>query len=591
MVFVAVDKWKNARLAKGWDVPVADIAIVALPDAANAMFLTTLTTAVAFFGTAICPVAPIKMFAIFCGLLIVLDYILCVALVFPALCIYDQGRYKKSCCLRCRNCCPEDVEKMTHNQTEDNDKPSLIRRILTAYYVGLHSTRYVLLVACLGAFTACAIFASRLDLPTTSDVRILDGSNEFERSFEWRQNILYDVIERKSGSSAYVIWGTIPADTGDRNNPDSFSQLVLDKSFEPSKTEAQIYLRDFCPRFFATEYASPIIEGEACPINRFDEWLQEQATAASPDQIYLDYCGGATGLPMSEENFDACVFHWGQREEEVKILARDGKVRVMYIQYSSRVRFDSPFDDLDREWNAIEAWFTNERTSGTAPRSVSGMFFTSEDYWWYDTNGRMLNTAIVGAAIALATSAAVIFLSSRSLVLTIFSSFTIGYVLLSVTALLVSLGWTLGFLEAICFAILIGLSCDFVIHFSHAYTSLEGDVDRFERTKYALIQMGPSILAAGATSMASATVMLFTVITFFVKFGLILLVTIVQATVGSFVVFLVLTDCFGPTHPTYMFDLMMAKIFSRSKSSTTEGDTSIAEKRDKLNATARTHSS
>jgi predicted RND superfamily exporter protein len=62
-VFVAVDMWKNARL----EHPKAStecIAAIALPDAAGAMFLTILTTAVAFFATAICPVAPVKMFAI-----------------------------------------------------------------------------------------------------------------------------------------------------------------------------------------------------------------------------------------------------------------------------------------------------------------------------------------------------------------------------------------------------------------------------------------------------------------------------------------------------------------------------------------------
>ena len=53
-VFVAVDKWKNARneLPSG---TTEQVAALALPDAAYSMLLTSLTTAVAFFGTAICP--------------------------------------------------------------------------------------------------------------------------------------------------------------------------------------------------------------------------------------------------------------------------------------------------------------------------------------------------------------------------------------------------------------------------------------------------------------------------------------------------------------------------------------------------------
>ena len=51
-IFVAVDKWKNARLEHR-SATTEQIAAIALPDAAQSMFLTTITTAVAFFGTAV----------------------------------------------------------------------------------------------------------------------------------------------------------------------------------------------------------------------------------------------------------------------------------------------------------------------------------------------------------------------------------------------------------------------------------------------------------------------------------------------------------------------------------------------------------
>jgi len=87
---VAVDKWKNARRELPYGT-TEQVAALALPDAAYAMLLTTTTTAVAFFGTAICPVGPIVCFAVFCGLLITFDYFMDILLVFPALCLYDSG--------------------------------------------------------------------------------------------------------------------------------------------------------------------------------------------------------------------------------------------------------------------------------------------------------------------------------------------------------------------------------------------------------------------------------------------------------------------------------------------------------------------
>ena len=132
---------------------------------------------------------------------------------------------------------------------------------------------------------------------------------------------------------------------------------------------------------------------------------------------------------------------------------------------------------------------------------------------------------------------------------------------MSVISMTMVAGWALGFLESICFAIAIGLSVDFVLHFSHAYTTPVGKVDSQERTKFALISMGPSILAAAFTTVAGATIMFFTTIDFFSLFATSLFFTIIQATLGSFVFFLTLTNCVGPSQPTYFADQIYAKCY------------------------------
>jgi predicted RND superfamily exporter protein len=203
------------------------------------MFLTTLTTAVAFFATAICPVAPIKMFAIFCGLLIIFDYIMNILLVFPALCIYDKalvakGHQNVSWYITC-TCCGvfapkgsnddeeeiEDVDDTSndkHNDSlEEEFKPNLIRQILLLFYRGLHFVRWPLLVLCIVAIIITTYFASTLEMPTSSDVRLLDDSIQFEQNYLWRQNLLSEALEKAGGSQASVIWGVQPADTGDQS--------------------------------------------------------------------------------------------------------------------------------------------------------------------------------------------------------------------------------------------------------------------------------------------------------------------------------------------------------------------------------------
>jgi len=54
------------------------------------------------------------------------------------------------------------------------------------------------------------------------------------------------------------------------------------------------------------------------------------------------------------------------------------------------------------------------------------------------------------------------------------------------------------------------------------------------------------MLAASFTTICAAVIMLFTVISFFRQFAQILFYTILQATIGSFIVYLTLADCIGP---------------------------------------------
>lgn len=233
-VFVAVDKFKNARLVHP-HASTEHVAAVALPDAALAMFLTTVTTALAFFATAICPVAPIKMFAIFCGLLILFDYIMNILLVFPALCIYDRAIKAKehkgaNCCITIACCGGQAAEDQVGIQASDIDvevtsdilkenevKLSLIRRILTAFYEILHRLRWPLAVVCLAGFAVSVYFATTLKLPTSGDVRLLSDKNQFEQNFLWRQKLMSSTLQKSGGSRAYMIWGVSPADSGNKS--------------------------------------------------------------------------------------------------------------------------------------------------------------------------------------------------------------------------------------------------------------------------------------------------------------------------------------------------------------------------------------
>ncbi|KAL3941660.1 MAG: hypothetical protein SGBAC_004035, partial [Bacillariaceae sp.] len=368
-IFVAVDKWKNARIENP-DADTETIAAIAFPDAAGAMFLTTITTAIAFFGTAICPVAPIKLFAIFCGLLIMFDYLMCCMLVFPALCIYDTKLManRSNCCnsLSCGKGKREDIEE----EEEEEGKLSLIHRILYGYYGILHKLRWFLLALSIVGFGLACWGATTLKLPTSAQVRLVgEDAIQFEENFQWRDKLLHSSLDKSGGSTILVGFGVEPADTGDHNNPKTWSQLVLDNTFDAAPEASQRYLESFCPELFAADFASPPEDGYVCAFNRFVTWLETESAKASPDAGYTSYCGGASGIPVPEANFDACLIEWAAQNEEDTILALDNKVQIILMEIGIRIRFDSPFDDLESEYNTIDAWMTNK--SAQAPATAN----------------------------------------------------------------------------------------------------------------------------------------------------------------------------------------------------------------------------
>jgi len=398
-----------------------------------------------------------------------------------------------------------------------------------------------------------------LDLPETAEVRLLPDSHQFQKHFLWKQELFSSSLTM-GRSDVHVVWGLEPADTGNHNNPQTGTALVLDESFAPTSSKAQIYLVNFCERLFKTEFASKPYDDYQCPINEFNSWLQSQSNFTTSDE-YTKNCDGATSIPLPENIFEKCIISWGKLNRETNILDDQGTIKTMVIKTSSIAKYNSPYNILDNEWNKFQNWFEDERS--VAPAGVNSMFFTSSDFHWYDTNGKILQTAFGAAGIAIGFSTLVVLIASRSFILTLFSSISILYVLVATTATLVALGWTLGFLESICFAILIGISCDFVIHFSHAYKHHTGELSRNERTKYALIHMGPSILAAAATTLTAAIVMLFCQVTFFTKFATILFMTILHAVIATFVIFLVLVDTLGPSQPARFVNNTIAKCFGK----------------------------
>ena len=164
---MVVDHWKSTRRQLPPDATTEEVALVALPAAAYATFVTSITTSVAFFSSAVINITSVALFGIFCGTLIAVDYILCVLLLSPVLCLYDDWVHVKKSThwlltidrrLRRSNLGAVKEIGVSDDQEEGDigsiatsssdkvesgnvSKPSLIHRVFEGYFYALHKLR------------------------------------------------------------------------------------------------------------------------------------------------------------------------------------------------------------------------------------------------------------------------------------------------------------------------------------------------------------------------------------------------------------------------------------------------------------------
>merc|ERR1712134_199683 len=98
---------------------------------------------------------------------------------------------------------------------------------------------------------------------------------------------------------------------------------------------------------------------------------------------------------------------------------------------------------------------------------------------------------------------------------------------------------------ALVLVMVIGLSVDYVVHLADAYLEAPAE-DRLERCKFMLVKMGLAVVNGGVTTIGAAGFMCVCYITFFEKFGIVILVTVFQSVITALFFFSAVMALFGP---------------------------------------------
>lgn len=136
-------------------------------------------------------------------------------------------------------------------------------------------------------------------------------------------------------------------------------------------------------------------------------------------------------------------------------------------------------------------------------------------------------------------------ISTRNILQSVISIICVAIIIISVVGIMNLKGWQLGTIESVAVVITIGFSVDYVIHLSTDYMHSSAEL-RSNKMKQAYTEMGVSILGGAITTFGSGVFLFGGNLLFFVKFGILISVTIGISFYVSMIFFGAVCHILGP---------------------------------------------
>eukprot|EP00992_Anisonema_acinus_P011809 TRINITY_DN7692_c0_g1_i2.p1 TRINITY_DN7692_c0_g1~~TRINITY_DN7692_c0_g1_i2.p1 ORF type:complete len:335 (+),score=89.28 TRINITY_DN7692_c0_g1_i2:185-1189(+) len=170
----------------------------------------------------------------------------------------------------------------------------------------------------------------------------------------------------------------------------------------------------------------------------------------------------------------------------------------------------------------------------------------------------LVKEAFLGIALALTFAFIILTVFTHNLIVGFLAAATIAGIVGCVMGFMVMAGWKLGMLESIILVMVPGMSVDYVAHLAESYVGAHCK-DRHGRVRTMLEEVGVSVLSGAFSTMGATIFLLFPTITFFVKLGIAIFMTIAFSLFFSLCFFSSMMAFFGPSGDTGDFLVLCRK--------------------------------
>mmetsp|Transcript_12091 Transcript_12091/g.24707 ORF Transcript_12091/g.24707 Transcript_12091/m.24707 type:complete len:1010 (+) Transcript_12091:76-3105(+) len=564
-IFVFIDAyWQSKDLLKD---DTEEIQFVhCYRRAAAAMCVTSCTSGVAFFATAISPVPAVAAFGLTMGFMVFCDFFLVITW-FPAAVLIGE-RYLQ-CCKKPEP--PPKKEEEAEKDPWDSDpvKVGMVEKWFRSFYLDTVGDQRYAGALCLFFSVFILVWLTKAgDLKVTGDLpENFDENHMFTRF----RDIVVDGFPQSGGIpkiDVSVFFGLDGENPVNRDGLDPQSDKVsnfayYDSSFDLTKHETQSSIAHLCNAIASN--STYVYEKQVyCFMDDFKDFLNSTGNSWS-DGTHGNKIISPEFMDFQRVKF-AERFAGGKMKSGVVVMGENGNNRqptaseltaimadatrlskldvFAFITFNSTLPLKPSLMDLGEMRDWMET-FDSMISTYTKSTTVKGVQFCL--YWYFMIAGEaIVTTTKQGIAISLTFAALVLLVANRNWILASLAMLTIIGVVGAVAWMMILLDWTVDFLGSVCLIVVIGLSIDYTVHLCHSYIH-SPEVYNLHRAAHAATEMGVSIVSGAVTSFWASFFLLLCSMTFFKRFGAFMCATVVISLILSIWFFIPICSFLGPS--------------------------------------------
>lgn len=524
--FVLCDVWACAKAA-GPRAATAEAVSVALRHAALSMFVTSFTTAAAFYANYVSSITAIRCFGVYAGTAVLVNYVLMVTWLPAVVVLHERYLLNLFPCFRrprqhvygdkaCWTVAGRKCRRVLVAVSEASR--IFFEKVLPCIVIKF---RYLWLCWFLaltvgGAYIVCVNPKMKLPSLELSEFQVFRASHPFERyDAEHKKLFMFERVHH--GEELHmpitVIWGVSPEDNGDPLNPKSKGKLTLDSSFNIASPASQVWLLHFCQKLRNQTFFRQTEEQDftSCFIETFKRWMENQDC----DEPALYPCCSRWSFPYKQEVFELCIKRAIMELERSTGYHLDGKtpgprfdindtIRAVVLEFPSTYLFTLAYERMHQFYGEVDSWVSREL--GSAPEGLGGGWFVS-NLEFYDLQDSLSDGTLVAMGLSVAVAFSVMLLTTWNVIISLYAIVSIAGTIFVTVGSLVLLGWELNVLESVTISVAVGLSVDFAVHYGVAYR-LAPDADREGKVIFSLSRMGSAIAMAALTTFVAGAMMM-----------------------------------------------------------------------------------